>query len=59
MCQACVEDESQSKGLKSKTVAETKSIAFPRQLPGACVFSILREVRGNGHTFFRASIEIS
>jgi hypothetical protein len=56
MCQACVDDESQSKGRKSKTVAETKSIALPRQLPGACV--ILREVRDNGHTFVRASIEI-
>jgi len=56
MYQACVDDESQSKGRRSKIVAETKSIAFPRQLSGACVFGILQEVQG--HTFFGASIEI-
>jgi hypothetical protein len=60
-CKQCVkyvDDESQSKGRRSQTVAKTKSNAFPRQLPGACVFSVLREVRDNGHTFVRASIEI-
>jgi len=58
MYQACVDDESQSKGRRSKTIAKTKIIAFPQQLPGACVFSALWEVRGNGHTFVGASIEI-
>jgi len=46
MCQACVDDESQSKGRK---LLKQRIPPFPRQLPGACILSVVRDVRGNGH----------